>query len=320
MSELLTHDQHLAALLHYLETSEGLFLVRYAPNHIILASNRVFLQQAGTNTSPIGESINRYLVGPDGADCSLLSTEPADLPVAFTAKLRANDATLHCRLYATPDGYLLLGECLAMEQSAAIDRMSLMTNELAELTLELRKRNAALEQANETIRELTRVDPLTGLANRRRFAEVLDIDMARARRHQEALSLITLDLDRFKLVNDTYGHDVGDQVLRDVAMVLKESCRTEDLAVRLGGEEFLLLAPNTVVDEAYTLAERLRVAIAAAPVLPKGGHITVSFGVTQLLPQDNYFSFMKRADMALYEAKSGGRNKTVVRMTNDPKH
>ncbi len=318
MADDLLSERHVGVLIDYLHAATGVLVARYARNHIVLAANPAFCGSRAPDLV-VGESIHRFLVDPDGRDCGLLSAEPAELPITFTARLRDADITVECRLYPDEKGYLLIGERLAATESEALERLSLMTNELGTLTIELRKRNAALEQANETIRELTRIDPLTNLANRRRFAESLDVAMATSRRHQQPLSLISLDLDRFKTVNDTFGHDVGDHVLKSVAALLRESCRTEDLAVRLGGEEFLLLAPNTVVDEAYSVAERLRTQIANTPLLPRNGHLTCSFGVTQLLPQDTYFAFMKRADMALYEAKSGGRNKTVVRMTNDPK-
>jgi len=317
MSDYLS-TAHLPTLIRYLDTSTGIIAVRYSPAHSILGANRHFFTQMPTGTTVLGESINSVLSDPDGRDCGLLATDASDLPISFTAKLRSNDHTYRCHLFATEEGFLLFGERLSNTETETIERMSLMTNELAILTIELRKRNAALEQANETIRELTRIDPLTNLANRRHFAEVLDIAMAVARRHRQPLSLISLDLDRFKTVNDTYGHDMGDLVLKGIAGLLRDSCRTEDLPVRLGGEEFLILTPNTAVDEAYTLAERLRIRVAEAPLLPKGAKLTASFGVSQLLPQDSYFAFMKRADMALYEAKSGGRNKTVVRMSNDP--
>lgn len=319
MSELLS-ARHLKTLTTFFEASESCILLRYGPDHSIQYASRGFLSQVPGKTSPVGESVNSFVADPDGRDCSLLSASSPELPISFTAKLRGNGRTYLCHLHDDDGSYLLIGELLTLNDSETLERMSLLTNELATLTLELRRRNTDLEQANETIRELTRVDPLTNLANRRRFAEALDTAMAVARRHSQPLSLISIDLDRFKSINDTFGHDVGDEVLRDFAALLKDSCRIGDLPVRLGGEEFLLMTPNTVVDEAYMLAERLRMKVASAELHGRSVRITASFGVTQLLPQDNYFAFLKRADMALYEAKSGGRNKTVVRMTGDPHH
>jgi diguanylate cyclase (GGDEF)-like protein len=311
--------RHLNALKQFLATTKGIVFVRYAADHTILAVSDGFTHQLSGADAIIGESINRFLCDPDGRECSLLSTPTSELPVFFTAKLRGGEATYQCCLYADEGDYLLIGDRLGETPDETVERMSLMTNELASMTIELRKRNVELEKANDVIRELTRVDPLTNLANRRRFAEALDACMTLAQRHREPLSLISIDIDRFKSVNDTYGHNIGDDVLKRVADLLRESCRNEDLPVRLGGEEFLVLCAKTAIDEAYTLAERLRVRLPALPGLPSGVHISASFGVAQLLPQDTYFAFLKRADMALYEAKSEGRNRTVTRISNDPK-
>ena len=308
---------HLDVFQRYLDHSEVFLMIRYGANHTIRAASKAFLQQVPSDPSPIGESVDRYLADPDGRDCSLLASTTDELPISFTVRVRSTDQTFLCTLYGDDEGYVLLGDRVSENEDEEVQRMSLMTNELASLTLELRKRNADLEQANETIRELTRVDPLTELPNRRHFAEVLDTALTFAQRHGQPLSLVSIDLDRFKFVNDTFGHDAGDEVLKSFANILRESCRNEDFPVRLGGEEFLVLLQNTVVDEAFALAERLRDKLAESIIL-KGHTITASMGVTQLLENDTYFNFMKRADMALYEAKSGGRNKSVVRMTNDP--
>jgi diguanylate cyclase (GGDEF)-like protein len=316
MTDLLL-PRHLEIFQSHLEHSDVFLMIRYGADHNITAASKTFIEQIPERTLPAGENVDRYLADPDGRDCSLLSSSVNELPVSFTVKVRPTDRTYLCTLYDDDGSYVLLGDLIAESEDEAVQRMSLMTNELASLTLELRKRNADLEQANETIRELTRVDPLTDLANRRHFAEVLDTALTFAHRHEHPLSLISMDLDGFKFINDTHGHDAGDEVLISVANILRESCRNEDFPVRLGGEEFLVLLPNTVVDEAFTLAERLREKLLNAS-MGKGLSITASLGVTQLLENDNYFNFMKRADMALYEAKSGGRNKTVVRMTNDP--
>ena len=318
MNELLK-TCHLAPLREFANASESLILVRYAPSQVLLAANASFLRQLPGPDPAIGESIHRFLSDPIGNECSLLSALAAELPARFTVKVRATGCLYDCVLHADTDGYLLIGERISSTDKDAVERISLLANEMASLTIELRRRNAELELANATIRELTRVDPLTGIANRRGFAEVLDGAMSYARRQHQPLALICIDIDRFKTVNDTFGHDAGDEVLKQFALLLKSSCRNEDVTVRLGGEEFLLLAPGTAVDEAFGLAERLRLQTAQTAMLPKGMNITASFGVTQILPEDTHFSFMKRADMAMYEAKSSGRNKTVVRMSNDPR-
>lgn len=308
---------HLDVFRKHIEESAGILMVRYAPDHTIVAASEVFTKQIPNNGNVIGESVHDFMCDPDGRDCSLLATSHSELPISFTVQLKPTGSTYLCGLYADESGFILVGEILAESEDEKLQRMSLMTNELANLTRELRQRNTELELANQTIRELTRVDPLTGLANRRHFAEALDTAMTFARRHEQPLSLISIDIDRFKSINDTYGHDGGDEVLRRFSDILRESCRNEDLPVRLGGEEFLVLLPNTIIDEAFTLAERLRQRMSKTVFFSGGRNVTASFGLTQLTEGDNYFNFMKRADMALYEAKTAGRNKTVVRMISD---
>jgi len=318
MAELFS-ERHLLIARAHLADSNGIIVVRYATDHTIIGASGGFESQVPEGVTTTGESIHRFLSGPDGRNCSMLSTGVDELPAVFTIRMRLTERTYICSLYSDEDGYVLIGERLAETESDTLERMSLMTNELASLTLELRKRNADLEGANETIRELTRIDPLTELANRRWFAEALDTAMTFAVRHEQPLCLMSIDSDHFKYVNDTHGHDAGDEVLKALAQVLRDSSRNEDLPVRIGGEEFLLLTPNTVIDEAYAMAERLREKVEAAELAPGHKTLTVSIGVTHLVEGDNYFNFLKRADMALYEAKSGGRNKTVVRTTSDPK-
>ncbi len=123
---------------------------------------------------------------------------------------------------------------------------------------------------------------------------------------------MVLDLDDFKKVNDTFGHDVGDQVLKALARVLEGGIRVSDRAVRLGGEEFAVLLPETELAQALPLAERLRQAVRARSVPPVPG-LSVSIGLAQAAPTDSPVSLLKRADEALYRAKAEGRNRVVCR-------
>ncbi len=150
-------------------------------------------------------------------------------------------------------------------------------------------------------------DALTGLPNRRQLDDQLDRDIARAHRHQEPLSVLLVDIDRFKAVNDRYGHRSGDGALRELASRLSDTVRGGDLAGRWGGEEFLVIAPNTDQDAALELAERCRAAIADTPV-PDIGKVTASFGVTTLTRHEDARSLVHRADTTLYLAKNSGRD------------
>ncbi|WP_051946848.1 diguanylate cyclase [Thermus amyloliquefaciens] len=154
-------------------------------------------------------------------------------------------------------------------------------------------------------------DPLTGLRNRRYLDLILERELFRARRYNRPLSLLVLDLDDFKKVNDTYGHPVGDRVLRALARCLEEHLRKSDRPVRLGGEEFAILLVETPLAQAVRLAGRLRQAVAALKVIPVAG-LTASIGVAEARPEDSPLSLLKRADDALYQAKRRGKNRVEV--------
>ncbi|HZH25669.1 MAG TPA: diguanylate cyclase [Azospirillaceae bacterium] len=158
-------------------------------------------------------------------------------------------------------------------------------------------------------------DPLTELANRRALSETLGRELARARRLEAPLCVLAADIDRFKRVNDAFGHDAGDAVLKHVARVLASNIRAEDMAARLGGEEFCLVLPTTPIEGAVQLAERIRVAVASSPAETPAGpvNVTVSIGVAALaLPNEGEDELLKRADEALYQAKAGGRDRVEV--------
>jgi diguanylate cyclase (GGDEF)-like protein len=174
----------------------------------------------------------------------------------------------------------------------------------------------ALERANADLKLLANTDPLTGLANRRRFMEALDQEMERAQRYARPLSLVLLDLDYFKKVNDTHGHAAGDDVLRSAAKVLRSVCRDLDLAARLGGEELALLLPETDAAGAGTVAERVRRRMETTAHLSPMGEtfsVTASIGVASLrMGTDSGEVLLRTADEALYRAKRGGRNRVVM--------
>lgn len=161
-----------------------------------------------------------------------------------------------------------------------------------------------------------RTDALTGLINRRHFYEQAELELARARRHNEPLSLLMLDVDHFKSVNDTYGHHTGDVALQKLSEVCMQTFREIDLVARLGGEEFAVLLPETIDARAFEVAERLRLAAAEAEVpLEHGGsiHFTISIGVASFATTDSSIDMLlKRADQAMYQAKKSGRNRVCM--------
>jgi len=154
-------------------------------------------------------------------------------------------------------------------------------------------------------------DHLTGLANRRRFERQLEREVGRVMRFDRPFSLLMIDIDNFKNLNDTFGHDAGDDAIRRISRVLREGTRGIDLAARIGGEEFAVLLVETTLSAGLEVAERLRVAIKALET-PSGGRITASFGVAEC-PSDAQTAseILKAADVALYEAKRSGRDRVV---------
>ncbi|MBA3007418.1 MAG: PAS domain S-box protein [Proteobacteria bacterium] len=163
----------------------------------------------------------------------------------------------------------------------------------------------------EAIYLLATTDSLTGIANRREFTSILVREMDQSKRYGTPMALTMYDLDYFKCVNDTFGHDVGDYVLLAITGLVKENIRVSDIVGRWGGEEFMVLMPQSDIESARNTAEKLRLAIASYH-FDKVDTLTVSFGVTVFEPQDDLTSLLKRVDDALYQAKNKGRNRVEV--------
>ncbi|UPR59675.1 GGDEF domain-containing protein [Vibrio sp. ED004] len=152
-------------------------------------------------------------------------------------------------------------------------------------------------------------DSLTQLYNRRAMNEMTSRELTRSLRHKHALSVIILDIDHFKQVNDVYGHQVGDRVLHNLGEILINNLRAHDVAFRYGGEEFLIMLPDTAINDACTAAEKLKVLIESHTFWKQQEKpLTASFGVAQLHPNDQRTNLIERADKALYHAKEQGRN------------
>ena len=195
-------------------------------------------------------------------------------------------------------------------------------NELYQLKVSLLKMVEALEQyirrletEVKSYENLAFTDPLTGLYNRRMFLEIAKKKLSEAKRYEEPLSLIMLDIDHFKRINDTYGHDVGDIALKFLAEILKNNVRASDIVARWGGEEFIILLPKTTLEQARKVAEKIRKIIEMSTIdLPNGEKLkfTVSLGVSSFSGKEDLEELIKEADIALYEAKRRGRNRTEV--------
>jgi len=165
----------------------------------------------------------------------------------------------------------------------------------------------------QELRELASTDVLTGVHNRRNFLELCETEVLRAQRYKNNLSLIMLDLDFFKNINDTYGHAIGDEAIKSMSFLCLQTLRTTDILGRIGGEEFAILLPETDLESALNIAERIRQTAEEFTFDTETddiGKFTASFGVTTINSEDRTpDDMLKRADIALYEAKESGRNR-----------
>ncbi len=195
----------------------------------------------------------------------------------------------------------------------AVEKIRLI-EENRRLLEDLQHKNRELERINQIIKELAVRDGLTGLYNHRYFQEALGLEMARSHRHQRAFSLIFLDVDFFKLYNDTHGHVEGDRLLKTLAEILTDRLRFTDIVARYGGEEFVILLPETSKENARRLAESLLQCVAEYPFPGREtqplGKVTVSMGLATF-PDDGVegAALVEHADAALYQAKRNGRNR-----------
>ncbi|WP_303850122.1 diguanylate cyclase [Seleniivibrio woodruffii] len=242
--------------------------------------------------------------------CRQIKKDPktANIPVIFiTAKTEAEDAVL---------GF----------EAGGVDYISKPFHE-TELLMRIRthldlklsrdmleEKNRELQGAYETIEKLALTDSLTGLANRRSIMNQLAVEVSRCDRNGGFFSLIMCDIDFFKRVNDTYGHDTGDYVLRNVADVMRANLRQQDIVSRWGGEEFLIMLPLTELEKAVSVAEKLREAIKSTEMSFAGENfrVTMTFGVSGYDKGMGIEHSIKKADDALYTGKQTGRNKVVM--------
>jgi diguanylate cyclase (GGDEF)-like protein len=235
-----------------------------------------------------------------------------------TVRLPADDVSRrHARIVADGEGHLLVdlrSRNGTWVNGRAVERHRLRAGDRVRVGAFVARYVPAGDPEGielSTLAAASRTDPLTGLANRRAFEEELGRAVARAGRSGAPLSLVALDVDRFKAVNDGHGHPAGDAVLRELAARARAAARAGDLAARVGGEEFALLLPGAPLAGAVELAERLRAAIAAAPVDVGIARlsVTASLGCATLAPGERPEALLARADARLYEAKRDGRDR-----------
>ena len=239
-------------------------------------------------------------------------------PIIFLSSLN-KDKDIEEGIAAGGDDYLLkpISEVVLAAKMRAMQRIIQMRQSLLVLTRKL-------DSANQELKRLTSLDGLTGIPNRRHFDEVLDREWRRAMRQGDELSILMCDIDFFKLYNDTFGHQAGDECLCKVAQALTASMdRGGDLLARYGGEEFVAVLPGTSLSGASHVAAQMRKAINELALEHPGspvGHVTASFGVASAvaMPETNPQNIVGAADRALYKAKNAGRNRVFQTRSLDP--
>ena len=215
------------------------------------------------------------------------------------------------RITAISDGY----QSVLMERNQSLtQRYRRHLRKLEKIVRISDQYQAMLRELNESLKRASSHDALTGLPNRRSMLEWLRAEEKRVQRGSDPFSIGLLDADDFKGLNDTLGHDVGDNALVALGAALQGSLRASDRCCRWGGEEFMVLLPETTAEGAAAMAERLRAAVAESRDgrLPEGARLTVSGGVAVHRPPEAFGETIKRADLALFEAKNGGRNRIVA--------
>ena len=222
--------------------------------------------------------------------------------------------------YASLESALeVMGEAGAYIRKPEYDYI-LKSNDIPELLIAIQtavkhqRERKEREQELERYKRLSTLESLTGLYNHRYFRQALSDEVDRAERYESPISLLMMDIDRFKDYNDTYGHPSGDDALKEIARILNETKRSIDVCAKIGGEEFALILPQTTKEDAFHLAERIRSVVEATPIATQGnrgeGRLTISIGIAEF-PTDaaNEEELMLKADDGLYEAKRLGRNR-----------
>jgi two-component system cell cycle response regulator len=272
-------------------------------------------------------TVIKVLTGHEAGRVYVVAVDELVVGRGSTCDLRIDDSSLsraHCRIHKTNGSFFV--EDLGSRNGTQVDGMRIKAPvllqdgsliQLAAGTIVMFSHQEDLEvQAEQRLYASAVLDPLTGLHNRRHLDARLKSEFAFANRHQTPLSLLIIDIDHFKKVNDTYGHPGGDAALRAVAERLQRAVRTEDIVARYGGEEFAIIARGIESAGAMLLAERVRETVAKLQVSHDGKTIafTISVGVTTMTRErafDSIASVLKAADEALYKAKETGRNRCV---------
>lgn len=306
-----------AADFEFLGSFNAILAARIDEDGYVIAANRGFSRLLPNAALPVQAraDVHAVFVSPTFDELLRIHVNPSE-PL-FQGILNLSDEHDVCRsfvgaVHRLDRQLLVLAEYDVDEMERLNAQVVDLNLELAELQRHLARTNRALKASEERLTLLSVTDPLTGLYNRRHFMNVLEQVWEHGKRHGTCLSMIMVDIDFFKKINDLHGHDQGDEVLKALATQMLAVVRKGDLVARLGGEEFAVVLQDTSLDFACGLAERLRHAASelAFEQIPAG--ITCSYGVASLNVAAGIAALLRQADEALYESKHAGRNRVTV--------
>lgn len=285
-------------------------------NGTLIEANAGFLKLISAGEAQrIGVRAARFFIQPDFATLAASRAE-ADGTIysglITIGEYMGTTRTLRARIWGAAGELRFLAEYDIDELERVNETVLELNHEYAKAQLDLAHINHKLQQREAQIVASSLTDPLTGVGNRRYLEQALVAEISRASRTGTRLCAIMADLDHFKGVNDTYGHAAGDRVLAAFGDLLRQHTRVIDTAARFGGEEFIVLLPNTDLEDAISIANRIRESLAACPIEPLPDPVTASFGVAEMAPDESGSGLLRRADAALYKAKHSGRNRVEV--------
>lgn len=305
-------ERHPEIIARFLDISGTSIVLTADEAYTVIFCNENLLQKLHLPQKPNGLHLSMILSPLEDAPLSLTVSRQGQGLVPQIFRLGSSETLYRCYTHRVRGGYLVLGDKVGLTENEILESMSQLNNELTAMSRELSKKNRELQQANAKIRSLARTDSLTGLANRSFFQERFREALALSARHGPELALLLADLDHFKGINDTYGHDAGDEVLQAFGSLLAAESRTEDLPARFGGEEFIIMMPKTSAAGAQQVDARLRDRLPRIETPSFPGRVTFSAGIAEQTAEDTEESLIKKADNALYQAKRNGRDRCVV--------
>lgn len=296
----------------FLEHADSLVVIFADAKGRIVECNLALMRFLHKDARPLGSLLGEIFRSTDGTIPDFCAFNPDNPPLPQILRLRGCEDVFKVTCSVQESEMLVLAERIGCSNNVVMQTMSSLTNELVGMGRELSRRNRELGEAKSRIEVISRTDSLTGLANRRFFMERLQESVSLADRHEQELCLLMADLDHFKRVNGTHGHDAGDRVLQAFAAILGRSCRKEDLAARGDGGEFFLLLPMTSEEDGLRMAVRIGASMRLLDVLGPGASVTVSMGAACHHHGDSPDQVLNRVGQALYRAKEQGRDRVSL--------